>query len=252
MPTGVYKPKTGSQVADAVDAVAALSVSEAAALDGVTAGTITASKAAVVDSNKDIGDFRNLGAVNVDAGASGTAGSVDVFPTTASKGKLSITAADSTGNTTTTIVNAEQAGARTYTIPDAGASASFLMTEGDQTLGDGKDIAVGTTTGTKIGTATSQKLGFWNATPVVQPSAYTQTYATADKTHSNPTAAALTVADGAGTNDGTIGAITDNASTIAAVQELAAQINKLVTDLADVKQLVNSVIDDLQAVGVVG
>lgn len=30
------------------------------------------------------------------------------------------------------------------------------------------DLALGTTTGTKIGTATAQKLGFWGATPVVQ------------------------------------------------------------------------------------
>ena len=34
---------------------------------------------------------------------------------------------------------------------------------------DGLNIAFGTTTGTKIGTATSQKIGFWNATPIVQP-----------------------------------------------------------------------------------
>ena len=34
-----------------------------------------------------------------------------------------------------------------------------------------KNIIIGTTTGTKIGTATNQKLGFFNATPVVQPSA---------------------------------------------------------------------------------
>lgn len=33
-----------------------------------------------------------------------------------------------------------------------------------------KNIATDTTTGTKIGTATGQKLGFFNATPVVQPS----------------------------------------------------------------------------------
>lgn len=32
-----------------------------------------------------------------------------------------------------------------------------------------KNIITDTTTGTKIGTATSQKLGFFNATPVVQP-----------------------------------------------------------------------------------
>ena len=34
-----------------------------------------------------------------------------------------------------------------------------------------KNIVLGTTTGTKIGTATNQKLGFYNATPIVQPSA---------------------------------------------------------------------------------
>lgn len=105
------------------------------ALTGVTAGTVTASKAVVVDSNKDISAFRNVTVTNLDAGASATAGSVDVFPTTAAKGKLSITAADSAGDTTTTIVNASQAAARTYTIPDAGASASFVMTAGAQSIG---------------------------------------------------------------------------------------------------------------------
>ena len=35
---------------------------------------------------------------------------------------------------------------------------------------DNNSISFGTTTGTKIGTATSQKIGFFNATPVVQPS----------------------------------------------------------------------------------
>jgi hypothetical protein len=37
------------------------------------------------------------------------------------------------------------------------------------TVGDANNIAVGTTTGTKIGTAASQKLAFWNKTPVAQP-----------------------------------------------------------------------------------
>lgn len=36
-------------------------------------------------------------------------------------------------------------------------------------LADGENLALGTTTGTKIGTGATQKLGFWNATPVVQP-----------------------------------------------------------------------------------
>jgi hypothetical protein len=39
------------------------------------------------------------------------------------------------------------------------------------TIADALNIAVGTTTGTKIGTGTTQKLGFFNATPVVQPTA---------------------------------------------------------------------------------
>jgi hypothetical protein len=36
-------------------------------------------------------------------------------------------------------------------------------------LADAGNITVGTTTGTKIGTATTQKLGFFDKTPVVQP-----------------------------------------------------------------------------------
>lgn len=34
---------------------------------------------------------------------------------------------------------------------------------------DAKNIVLGSTTGTKIGTATTQKIGLWNATPIVQP-----------------------------------------------------------------------------------
>jgi len=40
---------------------------------------------------------------------------------------------------------------------------------GNQTLSN-VNVVLGTTTGTKIGTATNQKLGFYNATPIVQPS----------------------------------------------------------------------------------
>jgi hypothetical protein len=39
---------------------------------------------------------------------------------------------------------------------------------GDVTIADTKNIILNTTTGTKIGTAADQKLGFYNATPVVQ------------------------------------------------------------------------------------
>jgi len=83
-------------------------------------------------------------------------------------------------------------------------------------------------------------------------SAYTQTFSTADKTHATRTATALTVTDGAGTNDRTIGAITADASVIAAVQELAAAVNALIVDLADTAGVVNALVDDLQALGLAG
>lgn len=42
------------------------------------------------------------------------------------------------------------------------------------TMDDGANIAFNTTTGTKLGTATGQKLGFWNATPVIQQASANQ------------------------------------------------------------------------------
>ena len=92
-------------------------------------------------------------------------------------------------------------------------------------------------------------LGFYGVTPVVRPSAYTQTYDTAARTVPAATAAALTVADGAGTNDGTIGAITGDASVIAAVQELSAQITALIADDLALKKVITAIIDDLQSLG---
>lgn len=37
------------------------------------------------------------------------------------------------------------------------------------TISDAKNIVLNTTTGSKLGTATNQKLGIWNATPIIQP-----------------------------------------------------------------------------------
>lgn len=44
-----------------------------------------------------------------------------------------------------------------------------VAANGTLTASEASNLAFGTTTGTKIGTATSQKIGFWNATPIVQP-----------------------------------------------------------------------------------
>lgn len=52
---------------------------------------------------------------------------------------------------------------------DNGTTKLSVADGGHLTFADAVNIAAGTTTGTKIGTATTQKLGFWNATPIVQP-----------------------------------------------------------------------------------
>lgn len=62
-----------------------------------------------------------------------------ISPTT-NTGQLELKAAASAGNTVTTITNASQAAARTYTIPDAGASASFVMSAGAQTVAGAKTL----------------------------------------------------------------------------------------------------------------
>jgi len=81
----------------------------------------------------------------VNAGSSGKSGAVSIYPGTASKGAISLSATDNAGDTITAITSASQAGARTYTIPDAGASASFVMTAGTNAA---TDFATGCTIGT--------------------------------------------------------------------------------------------------------
>ena len=77
---------------------------------------------------------------------------------------------------------------------------TIAPTTGSFTFLDGANFIFGTTTGTKIGTATTQKLALWNATPVVQPASANQ--------------AALTNSTG-GSYDGTLAALTTyNAATI--------------------------------------
>lgn len=179
-------------------------VDEGSLIGDVVAGTVSASKPVIPDSNKDITGFRHF--------------TVTGLITTS--GGLTITTAG-------------------VTITDV-------------------DVALSATTGTKIGTATTQKLGFYNATPIVQPSAITQTFATADATHAARTATTLTDST-AGTANTTLQALADGttyANDVAAIRnnfaDLAASNNAIIVDLADTAQLLNSLVDKLQALGLVG
>jgi len=53
------------------------------------------------------------------------------------------------------------------------ATKGSIVMDSNILINEAFNITLGSTTGTKIGTATTQKLGFYNATPIVQPSAVT-------------------------------------------------------------------------------
>lgn len=109
------------------------------------------------------------------------------------------------------------------------------------TLANGQDIVINATTGSKIGQSGS-KLGFFGVTPVVRPTAITQTYATASPTHANVTQLAAP----AGGTGATAGAYSSAANR----DLMIASINAARNDIANVKQVLNQVIDQLQALGI--
>lgn len=58
-------------------------------------------------------------------------------------------------------------------LDNAGSGAALDIASGNLNIAGGGNIVLSATTGTKLGTATTQKLGFFNATPIVQPGATT-------------------------------------------------------------------------------
>lgn len=73
------------------------------------------------------------------------------------------------GNITITTGSSGSSSVGTIIFRTNGANTRATISDTALTLADAINIVVGTTTGTKIATATSQKIGFWNATPIVQP-----------------------------------------------------------------------------------
>lgn len=93
--------------------------------------------------------------------------------------------------------DSDNAGSVAYTLADLATSAADalkLSKAADDTLAEGVDIALGTTTGTKIGTATAQKLAFHNSTPVIQRAGAAQGSVTATSTDGTAAAASADLA----------------------------------------------------------
>jgi hypothetical protein len=78
----------------------------------------------------------------------------------------------------------------TLAVTGATTLSSTLAANGNITIGNAINVILNTGTGTKIGTATNQKLGFFNATPIIQ---YATTGTTTGFTLVGPDAAATRV-----------------------------------------------------------
>ena len=85
-------------------------------------------------------------------------------------------------------------------------------------------------------------IGFLGAAAIARPTAYTQTYATATRTHNNVTSAAVATTAATQTTPWGYGSQ-------AQADAIPVAINAVAADLLNLKQLVNSLIDDGQSFG---
>lgn len=115
---------------------------------------------------------------------------------------------------------------------EGGATLGAHTQNGNLTFADAKNIIVDTTTGTKIGTAAAQKLGLWNATPVVQQSHVADASQTQD---------AMTDSTGGSANTELVAMAATGADALNAAEaakandnfaDIAAQLAKIKTDVA--------------------
>jgi len=114
----------------------------------------------------------------------------------------------------------------------------------DATRSSRLDLSTYYTTTERIGlslgsNATVPLIGFLGTAPVAKPAAFTQTYATASRTHSNITAV----------NPAAYAAGANGYSTAAMAAAVHAAVIAHTNDIANVKQVLNQLIDDLQAYG---
>lgn len=87
-----------------------------------------------------------MSTTDLDLGSSGVAGSLDIFPSTASKGRLRATVTDQTGDTIVSLIIGAMAAARSITLADPLADADILT--GKMAAVARTATADGTTTGT--------------------------------------------------------------------------------------------------------
>jgi Pectate lyase superfamily protein len=143
---------------------------------------------------------------------------------------------------------------------DFDSGDSLYLTSGNITLaGSGNTIdfshsggglleASDTTTGLKVLSAATKKLGFYGATPVVRPAAYTQTYSTADRTLDAYTS------DSEGSAYTGINNLQGGTpyAQVADLNTLRVAYENLRVFTENAVQVLNSLLDDQQSLGLVG
>lgn len=92
----------------------------------------------------------SLDSTDIDAGASGTAGTVDVFPSTASKGKFTFTCTDQAGDTQVILDANEMGQATTLNLADPGIAAAYIPMSTAQITVAEMDVLDGATAGTAV------------------------------------------------------------------------------------------------------
>ncbi len=130
----------------------------------------------------------------------------------------------------------------------AGAGARPFLPLAGGALAEGADVALGVSTGTRIGTAPSQKLGFWNASPVARPGSYVQNYATNGRTLNAYTAAPASTAY-SGLASGQAGS---PYAAAADLNNLRVAYENLRVSAENTTQVLNALINDLKSMGLLG
>jgi len=171
---------------------AAINESELETIDGVTAGTVAASKAVVVDSNKDATGFRNV---------TGT-GDVEGASLTVTSG-VAITA--SSGDVT--VANATSNKDLIFTVNDGGSATEVMRLDGDVSallVASGKELRFADSgekisgDGTDLTIASGAKINLTATSDVVVPANVGITFGTGEKIEGDNTD--LTITSGAKIN----------------------------------------------------
>jgi hypothetical protein len=120
-----------------------------------TANIILSAGNQTIAGNKTLTGTTQANTLNV--GASGTAGTLTIYPATAANGTLVISGTNNASNFASILTNSAVGQATTYTLPDPGAAtANIILSAGTQTIGGAKTFTsniTGTTSNFIIGTA---------------------------------------------------------------------------------------------------